>query len=102
MCSLQLFRVQFKYGASWAPRHPDIPDYNGNFTEVTLVTNERLTGIISRSGDLIDGLQFVTNIQTYARVGRRGGRGGSVTGVEIKFFVGDSCSGFYNPDEGRV
>ena len=91
---LSFSRVQFRYGASWAPRHPGTDNYNGDFTEIALVTNERLTGIITRSGGLVDGLQFVTNLQTYAWVGRHGGGGGTVTGVEIKFFVGDSRNGF--------
>ena len=47
-----------------------------------------LTGVKYRAGDMIDSLQFVTNVETYPKVGSDGGQQGSVTSAEIKFFIG--------------
>ena len=85
---LYFFRLQFQYGGSWAARHPTTTLPTDSVTEVVLSADEVLTGVQYRSGDVIDSLQFVTNVETYPKVGGDGGRQGSVTGAEIKFFIG--------------
>ena len=86
---MYISRVQFQYGGSWAPRHADNLDPTDSITEILLEFGEVLTGIDHRSGAVIDSLQFVTNLRSYPKIGGNGGGGGSVSGVEVKFFVGD-------------
>ena len=90
---LHFFRFQFQFGGSWAPRHPDT-DSTSAVTEVILRSGEILTGVNYWTGNLVDALEFVTNIKTYAKVGGGGGGSGSVSGVEVKFFMGDIKDGF--------
>ena len=87
------FRFQFQFGGSWAPRHSDT-DPTSAVTEVILKSGEILTGVNYWTGNLVDALEFVTNIKTYAKVGGGGGGSGSVSGVEVKFFMGDIKDGF--------
>ena len=86
---LYIFRVQFQYGGSWASSHPDNVNTTDNVTEILLESGEVPTGIEYKSGNVIDALQFVTNFRIYPKVGGTGGTRDSVSGVEIKFFVGD-------------
>ena len=84
-------RVQFRYGASWASRHPYIRKNPGNFTtEIILEAGEKLAGIEYKSGGLIEVLEFVTNFKTYPRLGRSTNTRRSISGYEIKFFLGNS------------
>ena len=85
--------MQLQYGGSWASPHPDNNDPTDTLTEIILASGEILTGIHYLAGDVIDSLQFVTNIQTYDRAGGDGGIPGDVSGVEIKFFVGNVFNG---------
>ena len=82
-------RVQFQYGGFWASRQPDNVNPTDNVTEIVLESGEVPTGIEYKSGNVIDALQFVTTFRIYPKVGGTGGTRGSVSGVEIKFFVGD-------------
>ena len=67
----RVFRIQVRYGNHWAPVHPDKP-IQGILTEMLLASGEYLTHLRADTGDIIDVVQFTSNLQTFPEVGLSG------------------------------
>ena len=61
-------RFQVRYGEHWAAMHPDEP-VGGVMTEILLGPEETLIELQAAVGDIIDAMQFTSNVRTYPRAG---------------------------------
>ena len=78
--------LQFRYGTHWAPIHPD--DVDGQMTELLLDDMEVLTGIAARLGNVVDNMQFISNIRSFPRLGVDANFNAFISSTELRYFAG--------------
>ena len=88
-CLYVIARIQFRYGAHWAPTHTDEQGHYV-FSEILLAPGEHLIQMDARTGWIIDAIVFTSNLHTYTGTGTSGDLYVSVPLNGLLYFSGAS------------
>ena len=80
------FSLQFQYGKHWATKH--LNEGEGDMTEILLGEDEVLSGIASKAGNIIDSIQFTTNMRSFRRIGITSDFNMFISASELLYFTG--------------